>query len=121
MLEDSRINLLKPSNDPFQDALGPEDFVGWLNPSCDPVMLRGSPSPCIAKTSFLAKRVVKIERFYFIFQVSDYHLIENQKGAMDSLPQLRRLPREGWPNRQVIRSDHHADEREGDNSLALSL
>ena len=51
-------NVLAPSLDPLQDKLQ----VGWLNPS---------PYAAIA---FRAQRVIKVDNFYCLLQVTDYKL-----------------------------------------------
>jgi hypothetical protein len=85
LLDDSSVNMLKPSNDPYQDAFGPEDFVGWLNPSCDESIMGKDFMPCVSPPPFLAKRVVKVENFYVTFRVGDYHFVEGKRGVMESL------------------------------------
>ena len=62
-------NLLKPSNDPYQDAVSKEDVVSVLVP----IFVDGRRSRSVAVgLPYLMKRIIKVESFYCILQVTHY-------------------------------------------------
>jgi hypothetical protein len=85
-LSGDRTTLLKPSNDPYQDSFTTEDYAGWLTPYSDAVVMQGDlVEPCIATPLLLTKRVIKVEGFYIIFQVTNYHFLDRKKNSMESM------------------------------------
>jgi hypothetical protein len=85
-LSDERVTLLKPSNDPYQDSFSTKDYAGWLSPYCDAsVMETDLQEPCIATPLLRSKRVVKVEAYYIIFQVTDYHFLDRKRSSMESM------------------------------------
>lgn len=68
---DERANLLRPSNDPYQDAFGWEDMAGdfFLDPEFDKFLL--------------TPRKVKIEGFFVTLKVLDYR--KEEKAWLKSL------------------------------------
>jgi hypothetical protein len=70
-------NLLKPSNDPYQDYFTGAEFISLLDPAMqgDRCTIENGCAP------FFAKRVIKLKGFYCIVQVLKY----NQSPASISL------------------------------------
>jgi hypothetical protein len=74
----SRVNLLKPSNDPQQDFFTAKDQPSWLYPTSDKEIKLGI-------IPFQDKRVIKIENFYCIIQVKNYQFHQKNHGALKSI------------------------------------
>jgi len=66
----SCVNLLKPSNDPYQDAFSPIDLAMWFIPMCEKLDAQSRPR-CNAPP-IRQRRVIQIESFYVALQVTDY-------------------------------------------------
>lgn len=62
-------NLLKPSNDPYQDYLTGKDYIAVL----DPAMQGNRCTPSSGCVPFFVKRIVKVKGFYCIVQVTNYN------------------------------------------------
>jgi hypothetical protein len=62
-------NLLKPSNDPYQDYFTGADYIAVLDPAMqgDRCTIENGCAP------FFIKRVVKVKGFYCIVQVLEYN------------------------------------------------
>lgn len=63
------MNLLKPSNDPYQDYFTGEDFIAVL----DLAMQGEGCTPANECVPFFIKRVIRVKGFYCIVQVSKYN------------------------------------------------
>ena len=68
------VNLLKPSNDPYQDSFGYDDLIGWFSPWCDEEESK-KKNPCRPNNWFLQKRIIKVESFYITLQVRQYQYV----------------------------------------------
>ena len=64
------INLLKPSNDPYQDYFTEEDFVSVLDPLVDGWRCQSWAAKC---APYLVKRIIKVKSFYCILQVKNHN------------------------------------------------
>ena len=62
-------NLLKPSNDPYQDYFTGEDFIAVL----DPAMQGERCTPANGCAPFFIKRVIRVKGFYCVVQVIKYN------------------------------------------------
>jgi hypothetical protein len=72
--------LLRPSNDKEQDYFTAKDRIGWLYPLKNPQSISAESDV----VPIFAKRVVKVENFYLIIEVKDFHFSPN-KEALNSI------------------------------------
>lgn len=84
LANDDRVDLLKPTNDPFQDSFGWEDMMGMFNPRCDDQHIY-KDNACHPNEWFLVKRVIKVEMFYVIMQVKGYQHEEGRGPKLSTL------------------------------------
>jgi hypothetical protein len=75
------VNLLKPSNDPHQDAFSQSDSIYWFHPQC------GIDVPGIGILyncpPIMQKRIVQVESFYVILQLMEFETdINNPEEAV---------------------------------------
>jgi hypothetical protein len=73
-------NLLRRSNDKEQDYFTAKDRIGWLYPVENPKSIDAEHDV----VSIYAKRVAKIENFYLIIEVKDFHYGSRKEG-LDSI------------------------------------
>jgi hypothetical protein len=78
--QESEGNLLRPSNDEQQDYFSAKDRIGWLYPLKNPKSI-GAESDVVP---IFARRIVKVENFYVIIEVKDFHFSRN-KEELDSI------------------------------------
>jgi hypothetical protein len=63
-------NLLKPSNDPYQDYFTEKDFVAVLDPLVDGWRCQSWAAKC---APYLVKRIIKVKGFYCVLQVTNFN------------------------------------------------
>jgi hypothetical protein len=69
-------DLLRRSNDTGQDYFTARDRVGWLYPVENPKSINAESDV----VPIFVKRVVKIEDFYLIIEVKDFHFSPRKRG-----------------------------------------
>lgn len=82
--EDDCVNLLKPSNDPNQDAFSPEDSISWFSPRCEKVADRTAHPRCFG-LPMRQKRIIQVEQFYVLLQVTTYEIAPDNPDEMVSM------------------------------------
>jgi hypothetical protein len=95
---DRNVNLLQPTNDPYQDSLSQEDAINVLSPQCEQ-FVPGTAFPRCLAPPFLQKRVVKVEKFYVSFHVVEYEFAKDNPDELVSLKVKVVLSNEYTPGR----------------------
>jgi len=80
-LDDNRVELLRATSVMETDVLKWEDFVGNLYGPTD----NDASQSSALSLPLLSKRVVKVESFYVIFQVTSYRLVKGEKGLFEAI------------------------------------
>lgn len=79
-------DLLKPSNDKKQDYYTWQDFFGWFYKGSKEQFAENNQfKDRNAVLPFLSKRIVKVENFYCLLQITDYKQNKDEEVVLDSV------------------------------------